>query len=272
MPPVEPTLRPADGAQRGVRLLLGADHDQVGRQLALVGSHRPYLAGAVADEGLELGVEVHLHAHLGPGLLDRCGDVGVGGLGERPRVVVDQVGLDAPVGQRGHHLQPERRGLDDDGHLGVVEDLVPLDGLADVLDVVEALEVGAGHAGVGVVEAGAEDQPVPGHVALAGDGDRPLAHVEAGDRRLVADVDPRLFVRLLAGEEQRLEVGDLLAVHVGDAARAVGRVLVLGVDDDLGVLVGAPGRSCRTDAGGTTTDDDDLHRGHLLLVRRGHGR
>jgi hypothetical protein len=117
---------------------------------------------------------------------------------------------------------------------------------------------------------------IPGDLAVPGDGDRPLRHVEAGHRRLVVDVDTGLFVRLLAGEEERLEVRDLPAVDVGDAAWAVGRVLVLGVDDDLGLLVRALGGTCGTDAGRTSTDDDDLHPGHLprraRCPARGHGR
>ena len=45
MPPVEPIFSDADRGQRGVRPLLGAHHHEVGGQLALVGAHRPHLAG-----------------------------------------------------------------------------------------------------------------------------------------------------------------------------------------------------------------------------------
>jgi hypothetical protein len=69
------------------------------------------------------------------------------------------------------------------------------------------------------------------------------------------DVDPGLDVGLLAGQEQALEVGDLLAVDLGNPAGAVGAVLVLGVDDDLALGIGRLGGSGGTDACGTTPDD-----------------
>jgi hypothetical protein len=47
------------------------------------------------------------------------------------------------------------------------------------------------------------------------------------------DVDAGFDVGLLAGQEEAVEVGDLLAVDIGDPAGAVGGVLVLGVDDDF---------------------------------------
>ena len=53
---------------------------------------------ALAHEALQLDVEVHRDAGLGPGLLDRLDDVGVGELAERPRAGVDDVGLDAAMG------------------------------------------------------------------------------------------------------------------------------------------------------------------------------
>ena len=59
----------------------------------------------------------------------------------------------------------------DDGRPDRVEDLVPLHGLADVLDVVEAAELAAGNAGVGVVEPGGDHEAVLGDLALAGDVD-----------------------------------------------------------------------------------------------------
>ena len=121
-------------------------------ELARRGADRLDVALAVADERLDRGVEVHLHAHLGPRLLHRSGDVGVGGLGQGPRLGIDDVGLDAAVSQGGDHLETERRGLHHDGYLRGVENLVPLHGPADVLHEVEPVEVASGHAGIGVVE------------------------------------------------------------------------------------------------------------------------
>jgi hypothetical protein len=88
-----------------VRPLVGAHHHDVGRQLAFGGADRAHLP--LAHERLDAGVEVGLHAELGPRLLDRLHDVGVGDLGQRPWVGVDHVRLDAPVGEGGDHLQPE---------------------------------------------------------------------------------------------------------------------------------------------------------------------
>ena len=133
----------------------------------------------------------------------------------------------------GHHLHAERRRLDDHRRLDGVQDLVPLHRLADVLDVVETTEIAARHARVGVVEPGREHQPVPGDLALAGDLDHLARHVDAGDVGVVVDVDAGVDVGLLGGEEQPLEAVDLLAVHIGNPARAVGDVVEPGVDDDL---------------------------------------
>jgi len=93
-------------------------------------------------------------------------------------VRVDEVRVDAPVRQGGHHLQAQRRGLHDHGALDGVEDLVPLHRGPDVLDVVETLEVGARHAGILVVEAGADDQLVVRHGAGALDLDGAGGRVE----------------------------------------------------------------------------------------------
>jgi hypothetical protein len=167
------------------------------------------------------------------------------------------------------HLQPQGGGLDDDGHVHVVEDLVPLHGPADVLHVVEALEVGTGHPGVGIVEAGGDNKAVVADVSLPLDSNRAGRQVERRDACLVADVDALLDVGLLGGEEQRLEARDLLAVHVGDPARAVRRVLVLGEDDHLTVGLDALERTSRADPSRTAADHDEprCHR-HPLEIRR----
>src|SRR5581483_4623252 len=123
------------------------------------------------------------------------------------------------------------------------------------LDVVQAPQVGPGHARIGIVEAGGDHQPVPADVALAVHGHLPAGEIEPCHLGLVVDVDPGLDVGLLAGQEQAVEVGDLLAVDVGDAAGAVGAVLVLGVDYDLALRVGGLGRSGGADACGATSDD-----------------
>src|SRR5204863_5481567 len=137
-----------------------------------------------------------------------------------------------------------------------VDDLVPLHGPADVLDVVQALKVGTRNAGIGVVEAGGDHQPVPADVALPLHGDLTAGEVEARHLPLVVDVDAGLDVGLLAGQEQPVEVGDLLAVDIGDPAGAVGAVLVLGVDEDFAGRVGGLGRPGSADASGATPDND----------------
>jgi hypothetical protein len=139
----------------------------------------------------------------------------------------------------------------------VVENLVPLDRPADVLDVVQALQVGPGHAGIGVLEAAGHHQAVEGDAGLAVDVDQAVPEVDPGHPPLVVDVDARLPVGLLPLEEQGLEVGDLAAVDVGDATGAVGGVLVLGVDGDARVGVDLPRAPRRSDPCGPASDDDD---------------
>ena len=210
-----------------------------------------------AGEAGQRGVEVQRGALFPPGVLHRRDDVRVGGHGQRPGARVDQVRLDAAMTQRGDHLQAQRGGLDHDRGLHPVQDLVPLDRPADVLDVVQVAQVGAGYPGVGVVEAGGDDQLVVADLALALHRHGLRAGIEPGDPRLIVDVDARVVVGLPGRQEQALEVGYLPAVHVGNAARAVADVLELGVDPDLGGSVSALGRPGRADARGAATDHHD---------------
>ncbi len=256
-PPVEPIFSPAAARQCVVGLLVGAHHGEVGDDLAVGGLYRAQVA--LAEERLQRGVEVGLDAEFAPRLLDRLHDVGVGHLRHGPRARVDQMGLDAAMRERRGHLHAERRRLDDDRHLDGVENLVPLHRLADVLDVVEALEVTARNPGVGVVESGRQHQTVPGDV-LPGNVEHLAAEVDAGDLGLIADVDARLDVGLFGGQEKSLEIVDFLAVHVGNAARAVGDVLELGEHDDLVRRIGRLHPARRTESRRAATDDYDLAR------------
>src|SRR5262249_46327594 len=145
---------------------------------------------------------------------------------------VDDVRLDPAVRQRSGHLHAEGRRLHHDRGFDRVQNLVPFHRFADVLDVVQAVQPTAGNSRVRVVEAGAEHQTVPRHGALACDMDDLAGDVDALDPGLIPDVDAGLDVRLFRGEEQPLEVVDLLSVYVRDAARAVGDVFELGVNHD----------------------------------------
>ena len=259
-----PDLEPGRLPELDVGDLVRGDDQELAGDLAVGGADAADGSLVVAEDRLELGVEVQVGAHLDPRVLDRLGDVRVGRHRQRPRRRVDQVRLDAAVRQRGHHLQPERTGLEDDCAPYRVENLVPLHRLADVFHVVDAGELVAGHVGLAVVPAAGDHQGIEGHL-LAPDRDRLGAEVTGVDPGLVPDVDALVGVLLLAAEEEPLEVGDLFAVHVGDATRAVGRVLVLREDHDLGARVGALGRAGRSDASRTSTDDDDATRHAQLL-------
>src|SRR6185312_12910723 len=116
------------------------------------GLHRMYPLGA--QERVDPGVQVDVHAQLAPRLLDGGHDVGVGDLGHGPRVRVDQMRLDAAVGQRGGHLHADGLRLGDDRALHRVEDPVPALGRADVPDVVQPVEFGTGDLRPLVLEAG----------------------------------------------------------------------------------------------------------------------
>src|SRR6266704_4725053 len=243
---------PGGRGHGGVGFLLGADDGQVARDVAVGGLHRAHRAGA--GEAGQRGVEVQRGALFPPRVLHRGDDVRVGGHRQRPGARVHQVRLDAAVAQRGDHLQAQRGGLDHDRRLHPVQDLVPLDRPADVLDVVQVAQVGAGYPGVRVVEAGGDDQLVVADLALALHRYSFLTWAEPGDPRLIVDIDARVVVGLPGRQEQALEVGYLPAVHVGNAARAVADVLELGVDPDVGGSVGALGRPGRADARGAATN------------------
>src|SRR6266702_1324186 len=117
----------------------------------------------------------------------------------------------------------------------------------------------SGDAGVGIVEPGGQHQTVPGHV-LPVDVDDLAGDVDAADPGFVADIDAGLNVGLLGGKKKPLEVVDLLAVDVRNAAGAVGNVLELGEHHDLVAWVGCFQAARRADAGGAATYDYDLAR------------
>src|ERR1019366_586990 len=84
--------------------------------------------------------------------------------------------------------------------------------------------------------------------------------VDRVDSGLVTDVDTRLNVGLLLGQKEPFEAVDLLAVDVGDATRAVSRVLELGVDDDVVAWICRLDPAGRPHASSSTTDDQSLVR------------
>ena len=71
--------------------------------------------------------------------------------------------LDTPMGECCDHLDSERSGLDHDGLLHGIESLIPLHGLANVLDVVQAIEVTPRNPGIRVPESGRDDERVVRH-------------------------------------------------------------------------------------------------------------
>src|SRR6476659_6870200 len=147
--------------------------------------------------------------------------------------------------------------MQNDGLLDRVQDLVPFHGFTDVLDVVQPTEIPAGHSRIGVVEAGCENQSVPGDLALTCDARHLAGRVDARDLRVVVHVDPGIDVGLLGSQEQALEVVDLLAMHVGDSARTVGNVVEAGVDHHLRVGRGRFDAARRAHAGRAAADDYD---------------
>src|SRR5262249_57873110 len=90
------------------------------------------------------------------------------------------------------------------------------------------------------------------------DGNDLSRDVDALDSCRVPDVDPGLDVGVLGGEEQPLEVVDLLAVYVRDAAWAVGDVLELGEDHNLVARISRLDTTRGADAGGSAYADYDL--------------
>ena len=160
---------------------------------------------------------------------------------------------------------PSGARADHDHALEVVELLVERHRRADVLDVVQPVEVGAGHVGLLPHEARADDQLVEPLVGVAG-GDRPAVEVDVGDGRLHAHVEPVLDVALDGGEEQVLELRDLAAVHERDAAGRVGDVGELGEQRHLEVRVQAPGDG-RGGRARAAAADHDQPLGHVTSRR-----
>jgi hypothetical protein len=235
--------------------LPGSHHHHVDRDVAGGGLDRPHASRA--QERLDARVEVGLDAHLPPGVLHRLHDVRVGDLRHGPGAGVDQMRLDAPVGQGRGHLHADRLRLHHRGDLGPLQDLVPAHGFADVADVVDAFQVDAGDGGPLVLEAGGDHQAVERLVVPALHAQPAGFQVDGPHPRLVADVVAELLVVLPTLEDEAVEGVDLPAVDVGDAAGAVGDVLLGGEDDHVGVGIRLLGRARRAHPGGAPTDDRD---------------
>ena len=187
--------------------------------------------------------------------MDRLGDVRVEHLRQHPRPLVDEVDLQAAVAEVAGHLDAERRGADHDRALHPLELLVEQHRGADVLDVVQALEVGARHVGLLPREAGPDHQLVEPLVGVPG-GDGAAVEVEVGDRGLHPHVEPVLDVALDRGQEQVLELRDLAAVHERDPARRVGDVGELGEEGHPQVRVQPLGDGGGRRSGAASADHD----------------
>ena len=133
--------------------------------------------------------------------------------------------------------------------------LVELHRLADVLDVVDAVEVHAGHVGLLPEEARAEDELVEA-LGLVLRRDRAPVEVDVGDDRLHAHVQAVLAVALDGGEEEVVEARDLAAVDERDAARRVGDVRELGEDAHLELRIQALGDGRGRRPRAASADDD----------------
>ena len=156
----------------------------------------------------------------------------------------------------GHQLQRQGFRVSEHPSLGI-EPLVPLHRRADVLDLVEPVEVTTRHSRVGVAEARRNDERVVGNGFSIEHLNGLLRSVDRRDGRVVADVDAGINIRLLVCEEQRLEAGDFLAVHEGYPARAVGNVLKLSEDDDLCARVDGLRATCGSEAATTSADHNN---------------
>ena len=240
-----------------------ADDHRVALELAVGGGDGAH--AVLAEEGLDARAEAQVHAALGQRLVDRLGDVGVEQLRQRPRALVDEVDLEPAVREVAGHLDADRRAAVDDDALHVVERLVELHRRADVLDVVQPVEVGAGHVRLLPRPARADRELVEALVGVAR-GHHAAVEVDVGDRRLHPHVEPVLDVALDRRQEQRLELVDLAAVHERDPARRVGDVRELGEERDLELRVQALGDGGARGAGPTAADDDQT-LGHWSSVR-----
>ncbi len=240
--------------QRAVGLLVQADDHGVARQLAGGRRDRAH-AAAAAGEALDARAQPQRDAALLERLVHRLGDVGIEHLREHPRPLVDEVDLQPAVAEVAGHLDAQRGRADHGDALHPVELLVEQHRGADVLDVVQPLEVRARDVGLLPHEAGADHELVEPLVGVAR-GQRPAVHVDVGDRRLHAHVEPVLDVALDRRQEEVLELVDLAAVDERDAARGVGDVGELGEQRHLEVGVDPLGDGGRGRARAPATDHD----------------
>jgi len=242
----------------------GEDHQVRGQGLPGVQAHG---AGGAVVAGLDGGHargEPQGDAVAGEGLGDPEAHIRIEG-GHHLGQAFDEGDRDAAAGELLGHLQADEAGADDDGaprgaRLGPGADRL---GVAQVPDGEDARGVHAGYRRDDAARAGGQDQGVVavgelGAVGQVADRERAGGVVDGEDLVTGADVDavPRGEPSGVAGA-QLVEVGDLGADVVGDAAPGVGDVAVLLVDDDFdGLVVAARLRPDRR-AGRDRSDDDD---------------
>src|SRR5262245_51166695 len=173
------------------------------------------------------------------------------------------------MAERSDHFQAQRRGLDHHRRAHPVQYFVPLDRSPDVLHVVQAIEVGARHPRVGVIEAGRHDQLVVADLALAVDGRGLPLGADGGDPFLILDVDALTSVSFFGCQKQPLEVGYLFAVDIGNTTRAVSDIFEFCKDADVCRGVHAFGGPGSANARGASADHyDPLRHRHPLPMSR----
>jgi len=179
--------------------------------------------------------------------------------------VLDEGDRDAAAGELLGHLQADEAGADDDGARRVARVGPGADrlGVAQVPHGEDARGVHAGDRRHDAARAGGQDEGVVGVGELRAVGQVAHRHgaggmVDGEDLVPGTDLDavPLREPGRVAGA-QLVEVGDLGADVVGDAAPGIGDVAVLLVDDDFdGLVVAARLRPDRR-AGRDRSDDDD---------------
>jgi hypothetical protein len=212
-----PALEPRRLGQRGVGDLVQADDRRVALERAGRGRHRADPAVGPL-EALQPRAEVERHAPLLERLVNGLGHVGVEQLVQHPRALVDQVDVEPAVPHVARHLHGDRPGADDHHALHRVQPRVELHRLADVLHVVQPLEVPARDVGLLPVEPGAHDELVEA-LGLVARRDGAAVEVDVGDDGLHAHVQAVGLVALDGGQEEVLELRDLAPVDERDPAR-----------------------------------------------------
>jgi hypothetical protein len=207
-----------------------AYHHEVAVECAAVGQAHP-LDPSGALEGLKAGPGDELGPVIAVDVCVNLADPGPEDALEGDRALLDDGHLEPLLARRGGDLGPDPSRPDDHEAPTAGDALADPLGVAQLAEVEDALEIGAGHSQSPGRGAGGEEQSVVPEALTSGEHDLRGLRVDLFHRRRRAQLDVMLGVEVGVVDEELLALGLGPDEVLGERRALVGR-LVLGADQD----------------------------------------